>query len=415
MRDAGLVSGTSDPQPDGHHFVIAANRLPVERTADGGYRSSPGGLVRALIGLLRERQGVWVGWSGTPTAADAAPDEHTRPFTIDGLDLVPVPLDQDQLTGYYETISNGALWPLYHDAIRPSLYDDEAWDVYRGVNRAFADRIAAAAAPGALVWVHDYHLQLVPAMLRAMRPDVRIGFFLHIPFPPQELFMRLPWRDEIIEGLLGADLIGFQRSVAAENFCILSSRLLGAEAEDHTVQAADGRRVHVGPFPISIDVAEIDELARRAETDAAAEDIRNRLGRPEVVLLGVDRLDYTKGIEERLLAFQSLLRADGPLDGVRRPSRVLIQVAVPSRETVGDYMTQRERVEQLVGAINGEFATLGHPAVHYLHQSLPLHELVALYRAADVMLVTPLRDGMNLVAKEFVASRCDERGVLVLS
>jgi trehalose 6-phosphate synthase len=396
----------------GHDFVIIANRLPVERT-DDGWRSSPGGLVRALTGLLRERSGVWVGWNGVATDPEAPDDGHA--FSYDGLDLEPVPLDEQQISGYYENISNGALWPLYHDAIRPSTYDADSWGLYREVNAAFAERAAVTAAPGALVWVHDYHLQLVPAMLRVLRPDVRIGFFLHIPFPPQELFMRLPWRDEVIEGLLGADLIGFQRGVAAENFCILSNRLLSADSEDHVVVAPDGRRVQVGAFPISIDVAELDAMSARQETDATAHDIRGRLGNPEVVLLGVDRLDYTKGIEERLLAFQSVLRAQGRQRGLTRPSNVLIQVAVPSRETVGDYMSQRERVEQLVGAINGEFATLGHPAVHYLHQSLPLEELVALYRAADVMLVTPLRDGMNLVAKEFVAARRDEQGVLVLS
>lgn len=394
-----------------HDFVIVANRLPVERT-DDGWRSSPGGLVRALTGLLRERSGVWVGWNGV--AADEASTDDSG-FSIDGIDLEPVLLDAHQITGYYETISNGAFWPLYHDAIRPSAYDADSWSTYREVNAVFAERAAATAAPGALVWVHDYHLQLVPAMLRALRPDVRIGFFLHIPFPPQELFMRLPWREEVIEGLLGADLIGFQRSVAAENFCILSNRLLSAEAEDHVVVAPDGRRVQVGAFPISIDVAEIDAISARQETDAVAHDIRGRLGNPEVVLLGVDRLDYTKGIEERLVAFQTMLRAQGSLTGVTRPATVLVQVAVPSRETVGDYQTQRERVERLVGAINGEFATLGHPAVHYLHQNLPLEELVALYRAADVMLVTPLRDGMNLVAKEFVAARRDGCGVLVLS
>jgi len=400
----------------GHELVIVANRLPMERFEDG-WRASPGGLVRALLGLQRERHGMWVGWTG------AANDPATT-FTQDGLDLSAVPLEDDQIRGYYESVSNGALWPLYHDAIRPSVYDADSWALYHGVNEAFAQRAAAAAGPGALVWVHDYHLQLVPQMLRELRPDLRIGFFLHIPFPPQELFMRLPWREEIIEGLLGADVVGFQRTVAADNFIGLANRLLGVEVRPGegeggngggTVTAFDGRAVRVGAFPISIDIAEIDEMARRPETTWAAADIRARLGQPGVVMLGVDRLDYTKGIEERLTAFRSLLSARRPQGSVRRPEIVLVQVAVPSRENVGDYQDQRERIERLVGAINGEFATLGHPAVHYLHQSLPLPELISLYRAADVMLVTPLRDGMNLVAKEFVAARVDEGGVLVLS
>ncbi|MGD9997103.1 MAG: trehalose-6-phosphate synthase [Ilumatobacteraceae bacterium] len=390
-----------------HDFVIVANRLPVEST-DQGWRESPGGLVRALVGLLRERSGAWVGWAGVV-------DDDTPAFEHDGISLEPIPLDASQVAGYYESVSNAALWPLYHDAIRSSIYDAESWASYKAVNQAFAERTAAVAAPGATVWVHDYHLQLVPGILRRMRPDLRIGFFLHIPFPPQELFMRLPWREEVIEGLLGADVIGFQRNVAAENFIGLANRLLGLATDGATISAEDGRTVEVGSFPISIDLAEFEALACSESTVIEAHEIRGRLGNPAVVMLGVDRLDYTKGIEERLVAFRSLLTARRSDDRLTRPPIVLVQVAVPSRETVGDYQAQRERVEQLVGAINGEFATLGHPAVHYLHQSLPLAELVALYRAADVMVVTPLRDGMNLVAKEFVASRPDDAGVLVLS
>jgi trehalose 6-phosphate synthase len=401
------TTATSTPTATTHDFVVVANRLPMEHAGDG-WRESPGGLVRALVGLLRERHGVWVGWTGVA-------DDPTTSFDHEGITLEAIALDADQIARYYEGVSNAALWPLYHDAIRPSVYDADSWASYRTVNEAFAQRAADVAAPGATVWVHDYQLQLVPAMLRARRPDLRIGFFLHIPFPPQELFMRLPWRDEVIAGLLGADVIGFQRNVAAENFIGLAHRLLDLEVDATTIRAADGRVVEVGAFPISIDVAEIDKLATNEETVLAADDIKARLGRPAVVMLGVDRLDYTKGIEERLIAFRSLLAARQGGDPVKRPPIVLVQVAVPSRETVGDYQTQRERVEQLVGAINGEFATLGHPAVHYLHQGLPLQELVALYRAADVMVVTPLRDGMNLVAKEFVASRSDEAGVLVLS
>ena len=399
-----------------HDFLIVANRLPVERddgAGGSGWRASPGGLVRALLGLVRERGGVWIGWTGVASDDDSESVDGT--FVHEGIDLSAIQLDAAQVAGYYEQVSNGALWPLYHDAIRPSVYDAESWTVYREVNAVFADRVVALAAPGATVWVHDYHLQLVPAMIRAVRPDLRVGYFLHIPFPPQELFMRLPWRDEIITGLLGADLVGFQRGVAADNFCGLAHRLLEVCAHDHVLRAPDGRDVDIGAFPISIDVHEIEEIAARPSTGAAARTIRARLGSPDAVVLGVDRLDYTKGIEERLLAFQAVLRSDGSQSGVVRPSRVMVQVAVPSRETVGDYQTLRERVEQLVGAINGEFATLGHPAVHYLHQSLPLDELVALYCAADVMLVTPLRDGMNLVAKEFVAARLDGGGVLVLS
>jgi trehalose 6-phosphate synthase len=220
----------------------------------------------------------------------------------------------------------------------------------------------------------------------------------------------------VLEGLLGADLVGFQRPVAAENFVALASRLLGSTVDDDGVLTHDGRRVGVGAFPVSIDVEEIEALATAPATIARAERIRDGLGDPPTVMLGVDRLDYTKGIVERLVAFRELLRQrSAGRDHLERPDVVLVQLAVPSREQVGDYLAQREHVEQLVGAVNGEFATLGHPAVHYLHRSLPLDQLVALYLAADVMVVTPLRDGMNLVAKEFVAARRGSGGVLVLS
>ncbi|MCU1500855.1 MAG: otsA [Ilumatobacteraceae bacterium] len=392
----------------GHQLVVVANRLPVA-LVDGEWRSSPGGLVRALLGFLRPTAALWVGWAGTA-------DEPQAEFASDGIDVATISLAAEQIRGYYDSISNDAIWPLYHDALRTSTYDNDDWRIYAEVNERFATRTAEVAAEGAVVWVHDYQLQLVPAMLRRLRPDLRIGFFLHIPFPPQELFMRFPWREEVLEGMLGADLIGFQRRVAAENFISLAHRLVDAEVVDDGVRTADGRFVRVGSFPVSIDIDEVAGIAADPVTVKAAARIRRRLGDPPTVLLGVDRLDYTKGIGERLTAFGELLRNRAIAHAVPgRPEVVLVQIAVPSRENVGDYQAQREHVEQLVGAVNGEFATLGYPAVHYLHRSLPLDQLIALYLATDVMVVTPLRDGMNLVAKEFVAARGVGDGVLVLS
>jgi trehalose 6-phosphate synthase len=389
----------------GHDLVIVANRLPVQRgtTATDDWETSPGGLVRALFSLLHHRQGAWVGWLGT--VGDAP-----EPFEHEGVWLRPVRLSRTEVDQYYEGLSNEALWPLYHDAIRPSTFESAWWETYVRVNERFAEAAAEEAAEGAVVWVHDYQLQLVPLFLRELRPDLRIGFFLHIPFPPQELFMRLPWREEVLRGLLAADVVGFQRRVAAENFAAVARRLVEAEGEPPELHF-DGRTVQVGAFPISIDVAEFDEIARRPEIAARAAEFRHRLGDPHMIMLGVDRLDYTKGIDLRLEAYQSLLR-DGELD----PRRcVMVQVAVPTRDGIEYYQDERRRVEQLVGEINGEFGAIGYPAVHYLHQSLPLEELIALYQTADVMIVTPVRDGMNLVAKEFAASRVDEHGVLVLS
>jgi len=407
----------------GHDLVVLANRLPVQRVGDG-WRASPGGLVRAMLGVLRSRGGAWIGWSGDISQAETWTDiesgsNHVPDQSdLDNTEMIAVPLTESEFTHYYEHVSNGALWPLFHDAIRESTFDAESWEIYEQVNQRFAEAAAAASAIGATVWVHDYHLLLVPGMLRALRPDVVIGFFLHIPFPPQELFMRMPWREEILDGLLGADVVGFQRHVGAENFQSLAKRLLDADVEAGDVRAADGRTVHVGTFPISIDVAEIEAIARSPLTRQRANEIRSRLGNPQTVFLGVDRLDYTKGIDLRLHSLRTLLDEQAG-NGRQMPRAVsptvLVQVAVPGREGVDGYVEERHIVEQLVGDINGQHASIGYPVIHYLRRSLDLEELVALYLAADVMLVTPRRDGMNLVAKEFVGARLDDTGVLILS
>jgi trehalose 6-phosphate synthase len=326
------------------------------------------------------------------------------------MSLIPVPLSEEEVDRYYEGMSNASLWPLYHDVVEKPEYHRTWWDTYVQVNKRFTERAAEVAAEGAIVWVHDYQLQLVPAMLRQQRPDLTIGFFLHIPFPPYELFTQLPWRSAIVEGLLGADLVGFQRPAAAANFVQLARRLHDLPARGSTIEY-DGRTVTARAFPISIDVKAFEELANRPDVVKRAEEIRAELGNPRKIILGVDRLDYTKGITVRLNAFQELLE-----DGVVEvPDTVMVQVATPSRERVEHYVHMRETIEQQVGHVNGVFGTLGGPAVHYINQSVPREELAALYRAADVMLVTPYRDGMNLVAKEYVAARSDLGGTLVLS
>ena len=332
------------------------------------------------------------------------------PFVHEGVHLLPLALEQDDYEGFYEGFANEALWPLYHDGIRPSTFDPAWWETYVKVNERFALAAARVAAPGAIVWVHDYQLQLVPAMLRELRPDVRIGFFLHIPFPPLELFSRLPWREQILDGLLGADVIGFQRRSGVENFAAAAAKLLDVPG-DPPILKVGPRKVHVAAQPISIDVEELDQIARMPETVEQAWKLRNRLGSPKTVLLGVDRLDYTKGIVERLRAFERLLEEGR----IKARDCVMVQLAVPTRGRLEHYAEERRQVEQLVGSINGQFGRIGYPAVHYLHQSLTLEELVPLYQAADVMIVTPLGDGMNLVAKEFAVSRTDGAGVLVLS
>ena len=384
-------------------IVIAANRLPVSRS-DEGWTPSPGGLVRAVWPMLRASGGTWVGWSGDADAAE--------PFDVEGVELRPVPISAEEIELYYEGFSNDALWPLYHDALRESTYDADQWDAYVAVNERFADALAETAPEDAVVWIHDYQLQLVPARLRALRPDLTIGFFLHIPFPPYELFSRLPWRSEIVEGLLGCDLVGFQRRIGARNFLFSAKELHGRDSDPEKGDVkTETHTVNVGVFPISIDVDEVEERAAGRATRKQTSQIRARLGDPEVVLLGVDRLDYTKGIGLRLRAFAQLLE-DERLDPERH---VMVQVATPTREAVEHYQDERAQIERLVGEINGRFARIGIPVLHYLYQTVPFDELISLYRAGDVMLVTPFRDGMNLVAKEYAAAHIDGDGVLVLS
>ena len=334
-------------------------------------------------------------------------------FEADGLHLVGLGLSENELRHFYEGFCNATLWPLYHDVISPPQFHRRWWEAYVTVNRRFAQAAAEQAAPGATVWVHDYQLQLVPRMLREQRDDVRIGFFNHIPFPGYEIFAQLPWRRQVVEGLLGADLLGFQRRADAANFLRACRRAVGLTTKGSAVRVVEprgSREIHAAAFPISIDAKGLAEIARRDDVRKRSAQIREALGEPGLVLLGVDRLDYTKGILHRLQAYGELVAA-----GRLGPRPVLIQVASPSRERVEAYQTLRDEVEVMVGRINGEYGQVGYSPVHYLHQSYPREEMAALYLAGDVMLVTPLRDGMNLVAKEYVACRNDENGALVLS
>jgi trehalose 6-phosphate synthase len=392
-------------------LVVVANRLPVDRVVDDdgsvNWRKSPGGLVTAIEPVMRENDGAWIGWSG---GTDDDGDD-VEPFVDDGLALVPVPMSAQEVEEFYEGFSNSTLWPLYHDVVAKPEFHREWWDSYVRVNRRFAEKAAEMSAEGATVWVHDYQMQLVPAMLREMRPDLRIGYFLHIPFPPAELFQQLPWRRQLLEGLLGADVVGFQRPGAAQNFVRLVRQRVGHKTHRDEIYLPDGRIVLARAFPISIDSHGLEEIARSEETAQRAKEIREQLGNPKHLLLGIDRLDYTKGIYDRLRAFGELVE-EGE---VSVEDTVFVQVATPSRERVDQYKRLRDDIERLVGRLNGDLGEIGSPAIHYMHTSYPKSEMAALYRAADVMVVTPLRDGMNLVAKEYVACRFDDDGALVLS
>jgi trehalose 6-phosphate synthase len=389
-------------------LVVVANRLPVDRVVDEddevSWRRSPGGLVSALEPVMRANSGAWIGWPGDTGS-------EVEPFEDEGLTLVPVTMSEQEHNEFYEGFSNATLWPLYHDLVAKPSFHREWWESYVTVNQRFADAAAKFAAKDAIVWVQDYQLQLVPAMLRELRPDLRIGFYLHIPFPPAELFSQLPWRRQILEGLLGADLVGFQLSGAAQNFVRLVRQRVGHKTHRDSVYLPDGRVVQARAFPISIDAAGFEKLARSDEVTARSEEIRRDLGNPKKLFLGIDRLDYTKGIYARLRAFSELI-ADGEFSV---EDAMFVQVATPSRERVDQYRILRDDIDRLVGRINGDLGRIGRPAISYLHSSFPREEMAALYRAADIMVVTPFRDGMNLVAKEYVACRYDDDGALVLS
>ncbi len=392
-------------------LLLVSNRLPITaRVDDAGAVSvepSTGGLATGLWGPHQRSGGLWIGWPGEIQLDDAGRDALTE--RLAALRAVPVYLTQDEVNSYYEGMANGVLWPLFHYLIDQFPSDMSDWRVFRSVNARFARAVIENYRPGDTVWVQDYHLMLVPAMLRAALPDARIGFFLHVPFPSSEVFSVLPWRDEILRGLLGADLIGFHTPAYLRHFTTSLRRVLGVDVDADHLWHAD-REVRLGVFSMGVDAR---RWAACGDSDGVAEEV-DRLRVEEGgrrIIVGIDRLDYTKGIPQRLNAIDRLFQ-DHP--DLRERVRV-VQVTVPSREHVEQYVAFRRRIDELVGRINSTHATASWVPIHHMYRAISQAEICALYRAADVMLVTPIRDGMNLVAKEFVAARTDEDGVLILS
>lgn len=383
-------------------LVVVSNRLPFEvRRSQAGVRfeRSPGGLVAALEPVLEARGGVWIGWPGFEAEKDEA---VPVPPSVGKLRYHAVPLTARELAGFYGGFANRTIWPLFHYFVARTQFDNNTWRAYDRINGRFAEAAAADSDDHSIVWVHDYHLMRLPLQLRRLAPRRRIAFFLHIPFPSADVFRILPWSRQLLRGLLGADLVGFHIPEYAENFLSCAERLLGLETDRaRGLVQFENRHVAVEAHPISIDVARVEQLARAAEP---APD-------PVLDILGVDRLDYTKGIAERILAVERLLEKHPRYRG-----KVLFtQLMVPSRERVEEYQAMKREIDELVGRVNGRFSERGWSPISYLFRSMSPEELAAMYRDARVALVTPLRDGMNLVAKEFVASRVDGDGVLVLS
>ncbi len=387
-------------------FVMVTYKPPIRSKTDspaGGrwnFRGSAVGDV--LCDRVVSHNGVWISGCG--------PDDARPPAKAGGVSFLSVGMSAAEVEAHYEGYCNSTIWPLYHTTIERPEFQREWHVANQVISRRFAEVVARSAAPGALVWLHDYQLQLTPGYLRRLRPDLRIGNFMHIPFPPPEIFRQLPGRAEVLRGLLGCDLVGFQRPEAVEHFVRLARQVLGLPTSANTIEI-DGRTVVADAFPVSIDVKAVERIAARPEIRARARQIRAELGDPAKLLVGIDRLDYTKGIEQRLLAYGEIL-ADGSLPA---DSVAFIQMGTLTRERVAKYTQLRERVERLAGHLNGKYGRLGSPVVHYSTQGFDFDEIIALYLAADVMVITPLADGMNLVAKEYVASRTDNQGTLVLS
>ncbi len=411
-REANETNAASTAEADSldRPVVAVANRLPVQQ-GEHGWELSPGGLVTALRPVMSTHRGAWVGWDGgTRGMPQALPDSKVQ--------LMPIGLSAAQVRNYYHGFANATLWPLLHNAIEKPRLERAWWFAYRDVNAIFAERTLKAldAQPDAIAWVHDYQLMLVPQLIRARRPDQPIGFFLHVPWPSPDIYARLPWREQILTGLLGADVVAFHTDEYKGNFLRSCARLLagsGIQVSGSSVIMPDGRVVTASTAPISIDAKEFRQHAADPDTAreiaALGEQFSGR-----TVLLGVDRLDYTKGIIERLLAVELLLERNPDL----RTGLVFLQVAVPSRDNVREYRQLRSTVEQTIGRINGEFTEPGSDVpVHYLYRGLSQQQLTAYYALANTLLVTPLIDGMNLVCKEYVTVQQARggTGALVLS
>ena len=390
--------------------IAVANRLPVQQ-GDDGWELSPGGLVTALRPVMATHPGAWVGWDGGAKGMPAAlPDSDVR--------LLPVRLSAAQVRDYYRGFANATMWPLLHDAIEKPRFERAWWRGCQEVNRIFAERALTAldSHPDAMAWVHDYHLMLVPELIRNHRQDLPIGFFLHVPWPSPDIYARLPWREQVLWGLLGADVVAFHTDGYRANFLRSCARHLadsGVVVRGSSVVLPDGRVVTTATAPISIDAAGFAAFAADPEVKEGVAALEEQFSGRRL-LLGVDRLDYTKGIIERLLAVEMLLERRPEL----RTSLAFLQIAMPSRDDVREYRQLRGTVEQHVGRINGRFTEPGSDVpVHYLYRGLSQQQLAAYYAFADALLVTPLIDGMNLVCKEYVTVQQAHggSGALILS
>ncbi|RXE56682.1 trehalose-6-phosphate synthase [Methanoculleus taiwanensis] len=395
-----------------NRLLIVSNRLPIKITKQKGdlsFERTAGGLATGVGSFYKSYNSLWIGWPAVNVRKNNLEEKNRICAALREEQCHPVYLSPYDVKNYYDGFCNNTIWPLFHYFNHLTEYDNHQWKVYKKVNEAFCETIVEVANPDDTIWVHDYHLMLLPQMLREHLPNAEIGFFLHIPFPSYEIFRLLPWRKEILEGLLGADLVGFHTYDYIRHFLSSVRRILGYE---HSLgEVVTGNRVvRADMFPMGIDY---QQFAGAVSEPAVQEEIARARGQygDRKIILSFDRLDYTKGIPLRLEAFDAFLEKKPEYRG--KVSFIL--VAVPSRTAIEHYQALKQQIDELVGRINGKYATTNWVPVHYFYNYLPFEALVANYKLADVALVTPIRDGMNLMAKEFVATKTDGRGVLILS
>jgi len=390
--------------------IIVSNRLPVRISKDNNelvYHPSEGGLATGLGSIYKEGNNLWMGWPGLELKKEKEKKQVESELIKEN--MAPVFLTAEDVENFYEGFSNATLWPLFHYFHQYAIYDQKLFESYLEVNQKFCDNVVDKAEPEDTIWIHDYQLLLLPQLIREKLPEISIGFFLHIPFPSFEAFRLLPWRREILLGMLGADLIGFHTYDDMRHFLSSVSRV-AAIPNSRGVITVDSRNVEVDSFPMGIDYDKYHNVAASPETIKREIDYRTSLGKHKLII-SIDRLDYSKGIPQRLYALDLFFEKYPEFIGIVS----LIMIVVPSRDNVGEYKRLKEEIDLLVGRLNGKYGTIHWTPVHYFYRSFALYSLSAFYRMADVALVTPMRDGMNLVCKEYIASKLDQKGVLILS
>ncbi len=413
-----LLLGSEELIPEGYlpyrgrRIIIVSNRLPVSVFRRNGvleFKPSVGGLATGMSSLKNFSELLWIGWPGI--ASDELTDEEKEQVFVNlaAENYFPVFLSRAEVENFYEGFCNKTIWPLFHYFPLYAVYEKKYWDFYKKTNEKFFEVVKRVTREGDIIWVQDFHLMLLPMLIREYNPEAAVGFFLHIPFPSSEVLRLLPWREEILTGLLGADLIGFHTYDYALHFLNSLRKIMGIDNSLGEV-FFENHLVKVDSFPMGIDFERYNGAPQKEEVQDWVKKVRRKIGGRKIIL-SIDRLDYTKGIDKRLLAYDKFLKEHPEF----REKVTLIMVVVPSRTKVEQYAALKHRIDEMVGKIEGEHATVGWVPIWYLYRSLPFELLVALYHLADVALVTPLRDGMNLVAKEYIAAKRDRDGMLVLS